>query len=63
MSVCNGNKNDLSADPFVTIVKSDGHSGHGFYVWLTEYPDEGAAFFDHMPTLEDLDACGMGPSL
>jgi hypothetical protein len=26
------------------ISRGPGHSGHGFYVWCSEYPDEGAAF-------------------
>ncbi len=46
---------DLSNNPFVTLVESDGHSGFGFYAWLTEYPDEGSVFFQTKPTAEDLE--------
>ena len=48
----------LSNDPFVTIVESNGHSGPGFYVWLTEYPDEGSAFFQVEPTAEEIAEAG-----
>ena len=45
-------------DSHVTLVESDGHSGHGFYAWLTEYPDEGSAFFQTKPTAEELAEAG-----
>lgn len=49
---------DLSDNPFVTLVESNGHSGPGFYAWLTEYPDEGSAFFQTKPTSEELAEAG-----
>lgn len=28
----------------VSVELTDGHSGHGWYAWPTEYPDEGSHF-------------------
>jgi hypothetical protein len=53
----------LSDDSHVTLVESDGHSGPGFYAWLTEYPDEGSAFFQTKPTTEELAEAGFTSEL
>lgn len=45
---------DISPYPFVSVAEADGHSGHGFYAWETAHPENGAHFFDHMPTWQEL---------
>lgn len=39
---------------FIVKFSQEGHSGPGYYVWLEEYPEEGSAHFDSMPTAADL---------
>ncbi|MDE1008183.1 MAG: hypothetical protein OSB38_21170 [Paraburkholderia fungorum] len=34
----------------VTIQRGEGHSGDGFYCWVTDYPEEGAIFLDGSST-------------